>query len=508
MGGDPTMPSSRENKNSILFAKIKFFFYRFIIYFSFLLLPIWIQKSLELGFFLQSFIMTLYIIFIVCQWFLLGKEIDYRLKIYFRVNSAMDRVVYRLLLGMCFFVLYFNIINFFPPKWIYNLFWTTWIILGLFYSWPTRGKIIEESLISNFKESCHLDSFEKTLIVLISIIFITSIPQLPTLADKEALKIFFDNTRNLNSQIWNFLTVNYYPFYKYPSLLKIAWFMHFYFVGIGLFLLTFYTFLRFFISRRLSLLGIFALISSWSFTKILTFEYGSSLVTTYLLIWIWLTLWIAKSSTYRTGLVLGLVNYFGALINPANGFLVLPQLLLLFFLYLKEKTLWFKKQFLKYTAPGLVLIAFVLLSHWNNLGDTNNLSFSSYIKEAITIISRKSFNILAIFGVFILMAKYFLPQWKISRELQFDIKKMSQVNFLILVLILYSLIFGYEMTRGFFIMWPVIFLSLLPLELLFQKISRLRSRRNMIYLIYILICLLDSRFEQRIKVFVQFFTSS
>ena len=61
--------------------------------------------------------MLLYITFIVCQWFLLGKEIDYRLKIYFRVNSSMDRVAYRLLLGMCFFILYFNVISFFPPKW-------------------------------------------------------------------------------------------------------------------------------------------------------------------------------------------------------------------------------------------------------------------------------------------------------------------------------------------------------------------------------------------------------
>ena len=502
------MHNIRQNEKSMFYAKIKFFFYRFIIYFSFLLLPVWIQKSLELGAFLQSFIMVLYIVFIVCQWFLLGKEIDYRLKIYFRVNSSMDRVVYRLLLGLFFFILYFNVINFFPPKWIYNLFWTTWIILGLFYSWPTRGKIIEESLASNFNESRHLDSFEKTLVVLISITFITSIPHLPSLTDQEALKIFFDNTKNINSQIWNFLTVNYYPFYKYPTLLKIAWSMHFYFVWVGLFLLTFYTFLRFFVSRRLSLLGVFALVSSWSFSKILTFEYGTSLVTTYLLIWIWSTLWMAKSSTYRTGLFLGLVNYFGALINPTNGFLVFPQLLLLHFSSLKEKTSWFKKQALKYASPGLFFIVLILLAYWEHGANTSDLSFSSYIKEAMVIVKRKSFNILAVFGVFVLMAKYFLPKWKISREFQFDTKKMNQVHFLILALIAHSFAFGYEMVRGFFVMWPVVFLALLPLEVLFQKISRLRSNRNMIYLIYILICLLDSRFEQRVKIFLQLFTSS
>ena len=502
------MTDFRQKTNDIVFAKIKFFSHRIIIYFFFLLFPIWIQKSLGLGLFLQSFVMMLYVVFIVCQWFLVGKEIDYRLKIYFRVNSSMDRVIYRLFLGLCFFILYFNIINLFPPKWIYNLFWMTWIVLGLFHSWPTRGKIIEESLASNFNESSHLDSFEKTLLVLISIIFVTSIPQLPTLTDQEALKIFFDNTKNVSSQIWNFLSVNYYPFYRYPSLLKIAWSMHFYFVWIGFFLLTFYTFLRFFISRRLALLGVFALLSSWSFTKILIFEYGASLTTTYPLIWIWATLWITKSSTYRAGLFLGLINYFGTLINPTNGFFVIPQLLLLHFSFLKEKTFWFKKQLLKYAAPGLILVFFVLLTHSEHLENTNDLSLSSYLKEASTIIGRKSFNILAFFGVLILLAKYLLPQWKISREFQFDTTRMTQVNVLLLVPILSSFIFDYEMIRGFFVMWPVILLALLPLELLFQKIIRLRSSRNIIYLVYILICLLDSRFEERIKIFMQFFNRS
>ena len=502
------MLNIREPHKDIVLAKIKFFFYRIIVYFSFLLFPIWIQKSLGLGLFFQSFIMLLWIIFIVCQWFLLGKEIDYRLKIYFRVNSSIDRVVYRLLLGMCFFILYFNVINFFPPKWIYNLFWTTWIMLGLFYSWPTRGKIIEESLASNFNESSHLDSFEKTLLALIIIFFITSIPQLPTLTDQAALKIFFDNTKNINSQIWNFLTVNYYPFYRYPSLLKIAWSMHFYFVGVGLFLMTFYAFLRFFISRRLSLLGVFALLSSWSFTKILNFDYGASLVTTYSLIWIWSTLWCSKSSTHRAGLFVGLINYYGTLINPVNGFLAIPQIFLLYFSFLKEKTTWFKNQLLKYAAPGLLLTLFVLIAYGEMLENTNTLSFSSYLDEATSIIRRKSFNILAIIGILILLAKYFKPQWKISREFQFDTKKMNQVSFLILFPILYSFVFDHETLRGFFIMWPVTLLSLLPLELLFQKIRRLSSSRNIIYLIYILICLLDSHFEERIKIFMQFFPKS
>ena len=210
----------RWENTGILWTKSRFFLQRFIIYFSFLLIPLWIQKTLNLPPFFQPLLMALYILFMMRQWFFLGKEIDYRLKIYFRVNSSIDRVVYRFFLGMCFFSIYFNLLSFLPSKWIYNLFWSTWVILGLFYSWPTRGKIIEESVTSNFGEFRHLDSFEKTLVALILTMFIFSIPQFPSLTDQEALKLsFFDPNGKMSSQIWNFLTINYYPFYKLPSVI-------------------------------------------------------------------------------------------------------------------------------------------------------------------------------------------------------------------------------------------------------------------------------------------------
>jgi hypothetical protein len=43
--------------------------------------------------------MLAYIMFMGGQWYLLGKEIDHRLKIYFRANSSIDRVLYRLIIG-------------------------------------------------------------------------------------------------------------------------------------------------------------------------------------------------------------------------------------------------------------------------------------------------------------------------------------------------------------------------------------------------------------------------
>ena len=69
--------------SGILIEKSKFFLNRAVSYFSFLLIPVWIQKTLELNFLTQALIMLLYMLFMAGQWYLLGKEIDHRLKIYF-----------------------------------------------------------------------------------------------------------------------------------------------------------------------------------------------------------------------------------------------------------------------------------------------------------------------------------------------------------------------------------------------------------------------------------------
>ena len=169
------MDNTLANGSNIFKLKWKFFTFRLVSYFSFLLLPVYFQKGLSLTPLMTAMLMTLYILFTVGQWFLLGKEIDHRLKIYFRVNSSIDRVVYRLFLGMFFFILLFNLLSFLDSKWIYNSYWITWVLLGLFYSWPTRGKIIQESVSSNFGEFKFLDRFEKTLVFLIMLMFIFSI---------------------------------------------------------------------------------------------------------------------------------------------------------------------------------------------------------------------------------------------------------------------------------------------------------------------------------------------
>lgn len=500
------MENTLANGSNIFKLKWKFFIFRIVSYFSFLLIPVYVQKGLELHPLALAGLMSLYILFIVSQWFLLGKEIDHRLKIYFRVNSSIDRVVYRLFLGMFFFILLFNLVSFLNHKWVYNSYWITWAVLGLFYSWPTRGKIIQESVSSNFGEFKFLDRFEKTLVALILIMFVFTVPELPPQANVDLLKLYFDPMEKIGNPFWNFMVVNYYPFKTYPGLFRLAWSLHFYIVGLGLFLLVFYAFLRFFVSRRLSLLGAFALISSWSFSKTLTHNVEYSLLTTYSLIWIWTLLWVTKSSTYRAGLFLGLVSYWGALINQAYATLVFFQIGFLYFFFLKDRTAWYKRQLLRYALFGIVLTLLHLISHFDMLESLHAIDFT-FLKNAGREIDRKGFFILGVFGLAVALAKTYFARSQVMKDFQMEKQSLNIVLLSYLVFVIFSLFWDNSLVNGFGTMWMLAFLSLLPLELIFQSIARLRSKRNMIYVIYILICLLDSHFEGRVKLFVKIFNN-
>lgn len=500
------MENTLANGSNIFKLKWKFFTYRIVSYFSFLLIPVYVQKGLELKPLALAFLMSLYILFIVSQWFLLGKEIDHRLKIYFRVNSSIDRVVYRLFLGMFFFILLFNLISFLDSKWVYNSYWITWAVLGLFYSWPTRGKIIQESVSSNFGEFKFLDRFEKTLVALILLMFVFSVPELPPKANVDLLKLYFDPLEKIGNPFWNFLIVNYYPFKTYPGLFRLAWSLHFYIVGLGLFLLVFYAFLRFFVSRRLSLLGVFALVSSWSFSKTLTHNIEFSFLTTYSLIWIWTLLWVTKSSTYRAGLFLGLVSYWGALINQSFAVLVFFQIGLLYFFFLKDRTSWYKRQLLRYALFGIILTLLHLFSHTDLLESFHSLDFT-FVTNAMREIDRKGFFVLGIFGLVVAILKTYSKKLTIMKDFQMEKQSLNIVLLSYLIFICFSLFWDDSLVIGFSSMWTLAFLSLLPLELIFQSLTRLRSKRNMIYVVYILICLLDSHFEGRVKLFIKIFTS-
>ncbi len=495
-----------ENSSGILYLKSKFFLYRALTYFSFLLLPIWMQKTLSLSLIVQVIVMVLYCMFIMSQWFLLGKEIDHRLKIYFRVNSSIERVVYRVFMGMFFMSLYFNVVNLLPSKWIYNIFWTTWVILGLFYSWPTRGKIIQESVTSNFNEYRYLDRFEKTILFLVGVLVVASIPEFPVLDNINSLKLYFDPNERITGAFWSFLIVNYYPFMKYPSLLKIAWCVHFYFLSLMIFLGTFYAVSRYFVSRRLAILGGFALISTWSFSKILAYNYGSLVLTTYSVLWVWSTLWCTKSSTYRSGLFVGLVGAWGVILDKTNLFLFIGQLIVLYAIFLNDKTTWYKRQFFKYSSFGIVLsiLAFVLST---SVVDFHMRFHMEMFDEITRFIGRKAFYVMSIFGVAIFLFKLITQKNDIYNLGTIKLEKVNQLAYSLLFIFIVSFIFDSRSSKEFSVLWIITLFSILPIEIIFQRIRGLRSRRNMIYMIYILICLLDSHFEGRLKIIYRLFSS-
>ncbi|MAE57353.1 MAG: hypothetical protein CME69_00650 [Halobacteriovorax sp.] len=487
------------NKSGILVLKSKFFIYRALTYFSFLLLPIWMGKALTLSLPLQILVMVLYCTFIMSQWFLLGKEIDHRLKIYFRVNSSIDRVVYRVFMGMFFMTIFFNLLYLLPHKWIYNSFWATWVSLGLFYSWPTRGKIIQESVTSNFNEYRYLDRFEKTVLFLVIVLFIVSIPEFPKLDSFNSLKLYFDPNERVAGAFWNFITVNYYPFMKYPKLLKIAWCVHFYFLTMVIFLAAFYATARYFVSRRLAILAGFALVSTWSFTKVMAYNYGTTLITTYSVLWVWTTLWCTKSSTYRSGLFVGLVGAWGVIIDKTNLIIFIIQLALIFTYFFRDKTNWYKKQFFRYCSFGIFIsfLSFVLSTSHSDFSPNLNLNFLS---TGWGFIERKAFFVMSFFGILLLSLKTLYQKANRFDLGTFEQEKLNQFVISIASLFFLSTLVESRFVEDFSMIWILVMMSVLPIEVIFQKIRGLRSRRNMIYMIYIIICLLDSHFEGRLKI--------
>jgi len=501
------MEETLVKKSNILFEKTKFFLIRIFTFFSFLLLPVWIQKSMEINIVVQSLMMLFFLIFMAAQWYLLGKEIDYRFKIYFRANSTVDRILYRLIMGFSAMIIVYNLMAILPSEIVHHFFWGFFIVLGIFYSWPTRGKIIQESVATQFSEYKYLDSFEKTVLLISVLVFFVSLPSFPFLSNLETYKLIIDPEERINIQMWNYLQFNFFPFRRFPHLMNLGWSMHVFFVSLGFYLMAFYGTMRFFLSRRLSLLGIFALVSSWSFSLILKRDPYSCLYSTFSLIWIWSILWCVKSATYRSGLMYGLLCYLGVLINYNFVFLFPLGLGFLYFSFLKETTQWFRLQFVKYSFLGLVLIIMTILLYSETSFLNNGYSLNQFFNNYLVLIKRKAFFSLSILGLITLFVIFVSEKFKLFQILVLDLERLKQLMILIFCISLYGILGERDLVKNFSLLWILVVFSLLPLEWVFQSLSRLRSRRNFIYAVYILICLLDSHIEGRFKIIYNFFNS-
>ena len=123
----------------------------------------------------------------------------------------------------------------------------------------------------------------------------------------------------------------------------------------------------------------------------------------------------------------------------------------------------------------------------------------------VDAIYRKAFFAIAPLGI-ILIALY---SSNISNYLltyiNLDRKKLGEVMFGIAILFIFGSFVSPTFFNGLSIMWTLAFLSLFPIEWIFQSISRLRSKRNLIYAMYILVCLLDSQMENRLRIVAKMF---
>lgn len=487
-------------KSSIVREKSKFLINRILKYFAFFLLPYCLQFFLKNHFLGNMTVLVLYSCFLFGQWYLIGREIDRRLKIYYRANSSMDRFLYRIVNGMVFIILFFGLINFLPQALAESVYWAFLVILGFFYSWPTRGKILEDSMSSQFYEFRFLDSFEKTVLYLTIIMFFVSIPEIPFFQNIEALKLYFDPHESIHPYYWNFLNLLYTPFKTNPLLFNLSWFFHIYLVGLGIFLIAVYSILRFFISRRLAILGVFSVVSSWSFSRQLDSNFISAVFSTFPVLWIWSFLWSTKSSTYRSGFYIGMVNFFGVILNVNNFFLLPLQLLFGYKFFMKDKTLWYKKQWLKYTLLGSSLCLITALTHLDSLGFTHRIVFGQYLAAFSYILKIKAFYILSPLGLLAIVFYLGIYNQKYFEHLTLDKVKLNELIYMVVGLFVLGSLFNAQLISSFYLMWLLSFLSLIPLEWIFRSISRLRSKRNIIYVMYILVCLLDSHFEGRIRI--------
>jgi hypothetical protein len=501
------MENTLENKSNIIWEKSKFFVNRLLIYFSFLLLPVWIQKTLEINIFVQSLLMIAYLMFMGGQWYLLGKEIDHRLKIYFRANSSIDRVLYRLVIGNATMMIIFNVMSFIPDSIVRHFFWGFFIVVGLFYSWPTRGKIIEESVSTQFTEYKYLDSFEKTVLFLTMAMFFVSMPSFPFLSNLETLKLVVDPEEKMHGQMWNFLHMNFFPFKRFPHMVNLGWSMYFYFINFALYLLAFYGIMRFFISRRLAILGLFGLVSTWSFSLFLKKDPFLCATTYFSVLWVWSVLWCIKSSTYRSGLMFGLLAYTGVVLNYNYLFLFPVGLAFLYFFFLKENTDWYRAQFVKYTMFGMFFILITMITQIDLRFFEDAMTMKELGAYLKVVINRKAFYSLSFLGLICLLIMNLKPQRKALTVLTIDVKRLREFTILIICLIGFGLLVDKDLVQSFGLLWFIVFLCILPLEWIFQSISRLRSRRNFIYVVYVLVCLLDSHFEGRVRILYNFYQS-
>jgi hypothetical protein len=156
---------------------------------------------------------------------------------------------------------------------------------------------------------------------------------------------------------------------------------------------------------------------------------------------------------------------------------------------------------------GMFLILITLITQIDLRFFEDQLSMLQLKSYLFIILKRKAFYSLSILGLFIMLLFILKPQRKTFSVLAIDLRRLKEFFILVVSILLFGIWIEKDLIQSFGLLWVIVFLSILPLEWIFQSISRLRSRRNFIYAIYVLVCLLDSHFEGRIRILYSFYQS-
>ena len=447
----------------------------------------------------------IYCLYLVGMFYLVGREVDHRLKIYYRTNSSIDRMFYRIVSGYLISGLLAFIFSYLPFALHDYAFWGFWTIWGVIYSWPTRAKVLKEPFLKQVSEFRYLDKFEKLVVFLCVFLLLISIPLFQEVYSLDVFVLNRDPEKYLHPVFWKSVDFLFHPVSTMGIVKTTTWFMFVYFISINCLLIASYCLLRFFFNRRLSLLGIFSIMSSWGLVLILEKDpiYGA-LIASFSILWIWGLLWTMRSATYRSGLFMGLLGAYGYILFVGNIPFYFASLVLGWFVLFDNKTSWFKKQFLKYNLLGALILLVLIPFDGREFPLAFNLHKALFLEQWDYNFFHKDFYILAVLGV-ILVGVFSFNIKNLGNRFNIYNKDLFG-KFLYCLSTLVCLSFAISPQNVSYInsLWIMAFISLVPLEWLFQAIRRLRSRSNLVYGIYIVICLLDSRIEGRIKNIVKF----
>ncbi len=477
-------------QNNWILKKIGFFLSRISVYTLGLSLPFsfeYLANENKIYGYLSVF---LYFVFLTSNWYLWGKEINYRFKIYARANSSLDRILERVIIGLVLSLFIFSFIFIFGQPYTKFFYWAFWILVTLTFSWPTKRKIIDQRISFEFSELKFMDGFEKILLFLVFSLILISIPVFPEFYGTDAIKTFLDSKEVIHEQLWSFYDMVLSHGEKLRSENNFSYFVFSYFLFSTLFISSFYCLLRLNFSRKISLIGCLLLLSCRSTYSFLDTQIIDIFPVSVCIMLCWSFAWALSSSTYRSGFLVGVIGYFCTIVNIKILFLHMVFMITFLVMAKKNRSSWYLRQFLKYTSLGGVFTLLTLLLHHGF--DLNNqlYLFPEILKSSQNLFQKKAIFILSIPGLFFLFKDIFDGKEETN---------LLRVFILLTIAFLWGLFLETMAIRSFFLLALFSFLSIFPISKIIIRLNPLKNKANLIFLVYIVFCLLDSSLEYRIK---------